>query len=255
MDLFSFGSEKDLRTKHQIFITIITPYNMENKHTILLVEDETKLCNIIKEELSGLGYSVDMASDGLVAESLFSRNKYSLVLLDISLPGKSGLQLCKSFRSANKKIPIIMLTAFGEIQDKVDAFNLGADDYVVKPFHFDELFARIKVFLKRSDADTAKDEADVVVGNLVINNKTKSVFREETEIPLTAKEFSLLKLLALNKGKVISKQEILEKVWDLTFDTGTNTIEVYISFLRNKIDKPYNEKMIQTKSGFGYYIK
>jgi two-component system copper resistance phosphate regulon response regulator CusR len=228
---------------------------MANKHTILLVEDETKLCNIIKGELSSLGYAVDIAMDGIIAENLFSKNKYSLILLDISLPGKSGLQLCKSFRASNKKIPIIMLTAFGEIQDKVDAFNLGADDYIVKPFHFDELFARIKVFLKRSDADTAKDEADVVVGDLFINNKTKSVFREGTEIPLTAKEFSLLKLLALNKGKVISKQEILEKVWDLTFDTGTNTIEVYISFLRNKIDKPYNEKMIQTKSGFGYYIK
>ena len=228
---------------------------MANNHTILLVEDETKLCNIIKEELSGLGYAVDIAMDGIIAENLFSKNKYSLVLLDISLPGKSGLQLCKIFRASNKKIPIIMLTAFGEIQDKVDAFNLGADDYIVKPFHFDELFARIKVFLKRSDADTAKDEADVVVGDLLINNKTKSVYREGAEIPLTAKEFSLLKLLAINKGKVISKQEILEKVWDLTFDTGTNTIEVYISFLRNKIDKPYNEKMIQTKSGFGYYIK
>jgi two-component system copper resistance phosphate regulon response regulator CusR len=228
---------------------------MANKHTILLVEDETKLCNIIKGELSSLGYAVDIAMDGIIAENLFSKNKYSLILLDISLPGKSGLQLCKSFRASNKKIPIIMLTAFGEIQDKVDAFNLGADDYIVKPFHFDELFARIKVFLKRADADTAKDEADVVVGDLLINNKTKSVYREGAEIPLTAKEFSLLKLLALNKGKVISKQEILEKVWDLTFDTGTNTIEVYISFLRNKIDKPYNEKMIQTKSGFGYYIK
>jgi two-component system copper resistance phosphate regulon response regulator CusR len=228
---------------------------MANKHTILLVEDETKLCNIIKEELYGLGYAVDIAMDGIIAENLFSKNKYSLILLDISLPGKSGLQLSKNFRASNKKIPIIMLTAFGEIQDKVDAFNLGADDYVVKPFHFDELFARIKVFLKRSDADTAKDEADIVVGDLLINNKTKSVYREGAEIPLTAKEFSLLKLLALNKGKVISKQEILEKVWDLTFDTGTNTIEVYISFLRNKIDKPYNEKMIQTKSGFGYYIK
>lgn len=228
---------------------------MEKKYTILLVEDETKLCNIIKEELTGLGYTVNTASDGLVAESLFSRNKYSLVLLDISLPGKSGLQLCKSFRSSNKKIPIIMLTAFGEIQDKVDAFKLGADDYIVKPFHFDELFARIKVFLKRSEESNTKEEADIVVDNLIINNKTKSVFRESKEIPLTAKEFSLLKLLAINRGKVISKQEILEKVWDLTFDTGTNTIEVYISFLRNKIDKPYNEKMIQTKSGFGYYIK
>lgn len=228
---------------------------MENKHTILLVEDETKLCNIIKEELSGLGYTVDTAGDGIAAENLFSKNKYSLILLDISLPGKSGLQLCKSFRSANKKIPIIMLTAFGEIQDKVDAFNLGADDYIVKPFHFDELFARIRVFLKRSETESAKDEADIIVGDLVINNKTKSVFRENKEIPLTAKEFSLLKLLAMNRGKVISKQEILEKVWDLTFDTGTNTIEVYISFLRNKIDKPFVEKMIQTKSGFGYFLK
>jgi two-component system copper resistance phosphate regulon response regulator CusR len=254
MDLFSFGCEKDLRIKHLISITTFLN-DMANNHTILLVEDETKLCNIIKEELSGLGYAVDIAMDGIIAENLFSKNKYSLVLLDISLPGKSGLQLCKIFRASNKKIPIIMLTAFGEIQDKVDAFNLGADDYIVKPFHFDELFARIKVFLKRSDADTAKDEADVVVGDLLINNKTKSVYREGAEIPLTAKEFSLLKLLAINKGKVISKQEILEKVWDLTFDTGTNTIEVYISFLRNKIDKPYNEKMIQTKSGFGYYIK
>ena len=228
---------------------------MEKKYAILLVEDEIKLCNIIKEELTSLGYVVDTASDGIIAENLFAKNKYSLVLLDISLPGKSGLQLCKNFRNANKKIPIIILTAFGEIQDKVDAFNLGADDYIVKPFHFDELFARIKVFLKRSEADNVKDEADIVVGDLVINNKTKSVFREGKEIPLTAKEFSLLKLLAINKGKVISKQEILEKVWDLTFDTGTNTIEVYISFLRNKIDKPFSEKMIQTKSGFGYYIK
>jgi two-component system copper resistance phosphate regulon response regulator CusR len=228
---------------------------MENPQTILLVEDEIKLCNIIKEELTNLGYNVNIATDGLVAESLFKKNNYSLVLLDISLPGKNGFELCKLMRASNKKNPIIMLTAFGEIQDKVDAFNLGADDYIVKPFHFDELFARIRVLLKRSESNINKDEAQITVSDLVIDNRTKSVFRSNKEIPLTAKEFSLLSLLAINRGKVISKQEILEKVWDLTFDTGTNTIEVYISFLRNKIDKPFDEKLIQTKSGFGYYIK
>ncbi len=228
---------------------------MEKRHTILLVEDEVKLCNIIKEELLNSGYGVDIANDGLAAESLFTRNSYSLILLDISLPGKSGLQLCKDFRKVNKKIPIIMLTAFGEIQDKVDAFNIGADDYVVKPFHFDELLARVKALLKRFDATEVREEKKIVVGDLIIDNKTKSVFRQDIEIPLTAKEFSLLKLLAINRGKVVSKQEILEKVWDMSFDTGTNTIEVYISFIRNKIDKPFEEKLIQTKSGFGYFIK
>lgn len=228
---------------------------MEKRHTILLVEDEVKLCNIIKEELSNSGYGVDIANDGLAAENLFTRNSYSLILLDISLPGKSGLQLCKDFRKVNKKIPIIMLTAFGEIQDKVDAFNIGADDYVVKPFHFDELLARVKTLLKRFDAIEIREDKKIIVGDLVIDNKTKSVYRQDIEIPLTAKEFSLLKLLAVNRGKVVSKQEILEKVWDMSFDTGTNTIEVYISFIRNKIDKPFEEKLIQTKSGFGYFIK
>ncbi|MFY7965903.1 MAG: response regulator transcription factor [Chitinophagaceae bacterium] len=228
---------------------------MEKKYSILLVEDETKLSNIIKEELANLGYIVDVALDGYAAEKLFSNNDYSVILLDISLPGKSGLELCKQFRQANKNVPIIMLTALGEIQDKVDAFNLGADDYIVKPFHFDELIARIKALLKRVNTINSNDEQKIVIKDLLIDNESKSVFRQGTEIQLTAKEFALLKLLAVNKGKVISKQEILEKVWDLTFDTGTNTIEVYISFLRNKIDKPFDEKIIQTKSGFGYFIK
>ena len=147
-----------------------------------------------------------------------------------------------------------MLTALGEINDKVDAFSLGADDYIVKPFHFHELFARIKVFLKRAE-NIAEEPEKIVIGDLVIAFGNKSVTRAGTEIPLTAKEFALLVLLARNKGKVISKQEILAKVWDLSFDTGTNTIEVYISFLRNKLDKPYDDKLIHTKPGFGYFIK
>ncbi len=228
---------------------------MEKQNKILLIEDEIKLSQIIREELSANDFLVDVAFDGFSAEKLFNLNTYSIILLDISLPVKNGFELCKLFRASNSKVPIIMLTAFGEVQDKVDAFALGADDYLVKPFHFDELLARIKVFIKRSEGEPQEKEQIVTIGDLIINHKSKSVFRAGQEIPLTAKEFALLNLLVNNRGTVISKQEILEKVWDLNFDTGTNTIEVYISFLRNKIDKPFEEKLIQTKSGFGYYIK
>ncbi|MDB5250809.1 MAG: response regulator transcription factor [Segetibacter sp.] len=227
---------------------------METNHRILLAEDEPKLGQIIQEELTRQGYQTDVAYDGLVAEKLFQQHPYSLVLLDVNLPYKNGLALCKEFREVKKSIPIIMLTSLGEIQDKMDAFNLGADDYIVKPFHFNELFARIKVFLKRSDSGNEQGEK-MVISNLEIDLLNKSVTRGTTTINLTAKEFALLALLAKSKGKVISKQEILEKVWGLSFDTGTNTIEVYISFLRNKIDKPFDTKLIHTKPGFGYYVK
>ena len=147
-----------------------------------------------------------------------------------------------------------MLTALGEIQDKMDAFNLGADDYIVKPFHFNELFARIKVFLKRTDLANETGEK-LIIGDLEIDLLEKTVTKASQVINLTAKEFALLTLLARSKGKVISKQEILERVWGLSFDTGTNTIEVYISFLRNKLDKPFDTKLIHTKPGFGYFLK
>jgi two-component system, OmpR family, copper resistance phosphate regulon response regulator CusR len=227
---------------------------MENNNRILLAEDEPKLGQIIQEELTRQGYPTDVAYDGLVAEKLFKEHNYSLVLLDVNLPYKNGLALCKEFRDTKKNIPIIMLTALGEIQDKMDAFNLGADDYIVKPFHFNELFARIKVFLKRSEAGSEASEK-IVVGDLEIDLLDKAVTKGSTVINLTAKEFALLALLAKSKGKVISKTEILEKVWGLSFDTGTNTIEVYISFLRNKIDKPFDTKLIHTKPGFGYFLK
>lgn len=227
---------------------------MSTPYKILLVEDEPKLNQVIQEELERQGYTTDIAKDGLIAEQLFNENLYSLVLLDINIPHKNGLELCKEFRRINKKIPIIVLSALGEINDKVDAFALGADDYIVKPFHFDELFARIKVFLKRSEGTVGEPEK-LVIGDLIIDLTVKTVTRAGDLIPLTAKEFSLLYLLAKNRGKVISKQEIMTKVWDLSFDTGTNTIEVYISFLRNKLDKPFDDKLIHTKPGFGYYIK
>ena len=227
---------------------------MENTYRILLAEDEPKLSQVIQEELTRKGYVTDVAYDGQVAEKLFSQHSYNMVLLDINLPYKNGLALCKEFRDINANVPIIMLTALGEIQDKVDAFSLGADDYIVKPFHFDELFARIKVFLKRSEPSSDSGEK-LIVSDLEIDMENKTVTRAGKNINLTAKEFGLLVMLTRNKGKVISKQEILEKVWDLSFDTGTNTIEVYISFLRNKIDKPFETKLIHTKPGFGYYVR
>ena len=227
---------------------------MDNTYRILLAEDEPKLSQVIQDELSRQGYHTDVAYDGLIAEKMFKQHNYSLIILDINLPYKNGLALCKEFRAVNKNIPIIMLTALGEIQDKMDAFNLGADDYVVKPFHFDELFARIKVFLKRADA-TSEPGEKIIVADLEIDMENKTVTRGGKNINLTAKEFALLVLLCRNKGKVIAKQDILEKVWDLSFDTGTNTIEVYISFLRNKIDKPFEAKLIHTKPGFGYYVR
>ncbi|MDE3143631.1 MAG: response regulator transcription factor [Bacteroidota bacterium] len=227
---------------------------MEKEYRILLAEDEAKLSFVIQEELNNQGYKTDVAYDGQVAEKLFNQHQYSLILLDINLPYKNGMALCKEFRAANKNIPIIMLTALGELQDKIDAFGYGADDYIVKPFHFDELFARIKVSLKRTDSEESNIKF-IDVEDLHIDFITKIVTRAGAEIPLTAKEFSLLTLLASNRNKVISKHEILEKVWDLNFDTGTNTIEVYISFLRNKIDKKFEDKLIHTKPGFGYYMK
>lgn len=226
---------------------------MEISHRILLIEDEPKLGKVILEELRGQGYQVDLAADGLIAESFFKQNNYSLVLMDINIPHKSGFELCKEFRAIKKSIPILMLSALGEIHDKMEAFKLGADDYMVKPFHFDELFARLKVFLKR--ADLKDEDVKIIVDDLEIDFRNKTAVRSGVTVNLTAKEFTLLVLLARNRGKVISKQEILEKVWDLSFDTGTNTIEVYISFLRNKLDKPFETKLIHTKPGFGYYIK
>ena len=226
---------------------------MENKYRILLVEDEAKLAQIINQELVRVGFFVEIASNGIEGSAMLKKHTYSLIILDVNLPYKNGLTLCKEIREANKTVPIIMLTAMGDIQDKMEAFNVGADDYLVKPFHFDELFARIKALLKRTDPATQENK--IIVDDLEIDFMNKSVIRAGVEINLTAKEFTLLVLLARNKNRVISKNEILEKVWDLSFDTGTNTIEVYISFLRNKIDKPFEKKLIHTKPGFGYFIK
>lgn len=221
---------------------------------ILFVEDEPKLGASVRNELIEQGYDVDLAYDGRIGESLFKSAVYDLILLDINLPHINGLELCRRFREANRDVPILMLTALGELDDKMDAFSAGADDYLVKPFHLRELLARLKVFLKRRQLNKQFEEK-LTVADLEIDFSAKSVTRAGKNINLTAKEFSLLELLARSRGRVLSKNEIAEKVWEMALDTSMNTIEVYISFLRNKIDKDFEPKLIHTKQGFGYYLK
>ncbi len=223
---------------------------------ILFVEDEPKLGASVSRELLEQGYEVDLAYDGRIGESMFKSAEYDLILLDINLPHINGLELCRRFREVNREVPILMLTALGELDDKMEAFSAGADDYLVKPFHLRELLARVKVFMKRRQLNTQFEEK-LTISDLEIDFSAKSVSRAGKLINLTAKEFSLLELLARSRGRVLSKNEIAEKVWDTALESSTsmNTIEVYISFLRNKIDKDFEPKLIHTKQGFGYFLK
>lgn len=222
--------------------------------SILIAEDELKLALHLKTELIENAFEVEIAYDGNSAEKLIAQHEYNLIVLDINIPFQNGFELCKKIRQRNKDIPIIMLTALGELDNKMTAFELGADDYIIKPFHFKELLARINVFLKRSN--NAELTVKIIsVSDLEIDCQNKIVKRSNKEIILTSREFTLLELLMRSNGRVISKAEIMEKVWNINFETNSNTIEVYINFLRNKIDKPYKQKLIHTKPGFGYYIK
>jgi two-component system, OmpR family, copper resistance phosphate regulon response regulator CusR len=229
---------------------------MESKTRILIVEDEKRLADILKDGLSEVGFEVDCAYDGYIGKNMIQKNTYNLVLLDINLPLLNGYELCKEIRSQNKVVPIIMLTAMGESENKLTGFDLGADDYIVKPYDFNELLARIKVFLRRSSSVNDPVEENVLkIDDLLINRSQKTVFRNGVRIDLTAKEFLLLEYLAVNKGIVVSRTDIAEKIWDLNFNTGTNYIDVYINYLRRKIDKDYPNKLIQTRVGLGYVLR
>ncbi|WP_298734939.1 response regulator transcription factor [uncultured Chitinophaga sp.] len=222
---------------------------------ILVVEDEVKVANAVKKGLEENGFEVEVAYDGRMGKSLASGNSYDLVILDLNLPHNNGYEICEVIRQRNIRIPIIMLTALGGMDDKMQAFELGADDYLVKPFDFRELLARIRVFLKRAGADVQQSSLyKIVIADLEIDREKKEVTRGGKKISLTAKEYQLLEFLALHKGKVISKLTIAEKVWDIDFDTGTNVIEVYMNFLRKKIDKDFDNKLLHTKTGMGYYL-
>ena len=224
-------------------------------YKILLLEDDPKLANEISQYFISKGFDCDVAFDGLVLLKQRKQASYDIYILDINVPSMNGLQVCQQIREEDKSTPILMLTAFGDVSDKVEALYLGADDYMVKPFHFDELLARINALLRRSGRPQTEAEEIIVVEDLTINSSQMMVTRADKEIELTPKEFKLLELLAKAKGRPVSKQTISEEVWDINFDTGTNTIEVYINFLRNKVDKGHAVKLINTRPGFGYYLK
>jgi len=221
---------------------------------ILLVEDEKKIVAALKKGLEEQGYYVQVAYDAIVGEKLFNNYSFDLILLDVNLPGVNGYELSRLIRQKNQDIPILMLTALGSVDDKVVGFEAGADDYLVKPFAFRELLVRIKTLLKRAVKGLPTGHS-LRIADLEINLDSKEVTRDGNKIVLTAKEFQLLEYLVRNKGKVVSRADIAERVWDIGFDTGTNVIDVYINFLRKKIDKDYSSKLIHTHIGMGYIIK
>ncbi len=226
------------------------------KQTILLVEDENKIADSLKVGLEEHNYIVSVAYNGLEGKNLFLENPFDLVILDINLPFINGYELCKIIREKDKFIPIILLTALNFTENKVEGFDLGADDYIVKPFEFRELLARIKALLRRYDVLINKGEEKILkIADLEMNLESKEVRRDDKKINLTAKEFQLLEYMLKNKEKVVSRSDIARDVWEIDFDTQTNIIDVYVNFLRKKIDKDFKPKLIHTQVGMGYIIK
>jgi len=224
---------------------------MGNK--ILIIEDEVKVANFIKVGLEEFNYVCDIAEDGEIGKKKALSNKYNTIIMDLNLPLINGLDLCKLIRLENNNVPILILTALGTTEDKLAGFEIGADDYLVKPFEFRELLARIKSLIKRSALETSNGL--ITISNLELNTETKIVKRGSKRIELTAKEFMLLEFFMRNPDRIISRTEIAEKIWEVSFDTGTNVIDVYINFLRKKIDKDFTPKLLYTQIGMGYILK
>ncbi len=222
---------------------------------ILLIEDEPKTLQSLRQGLEENGFEVDIAYDGHIGKHLARKNQYQIIVTDIIMPGINGLELCKQLREEGVTTPILMLTAMGSIQEKLMGFDAGADDYLVKPFDFLELLARIKVLSKRNQIPLPNNSNILSYSNLEMNLDAHLVTREGNKIDLTAREFALLEYLLRNQGKVISKADIAEKVWDSRFEMGTNVIEVFMTMLRKKVDKNYDTKLIHTQYGVGYVLK
>jgi len=218
---------------------------------ILVVEDETKVASFIKKGLEESQYEADIAYDSVFAEKLARQYKYDLFILDVIIPGIGGLELCKKFKMTFPGTPVLMLTALGTTEDKLAGFDAGTNDYLVKPFEFRELLARVKVLLRSSDYPRETSNK-LFVADLELDLDRKAVRRGNSFIDLTAKEFSLLEYFMRNTGRVLSRNDIAEKVWEANFEFSTNVVDVYVNFLRKKIDKGFSKKLIHTKVGFGY---
>lgn len=223
---------------------------------ILVVEDEQRVAELLKRGLEESGYQVELAYDGVWGVRLFRAGEFQMVISDVILPKMSGFELCKEIRNINNRVPVLMLTALGTTDDKLDGFDAGADDYMVKPFDFRELDARIKVLLKRRLPGIPETQlTELVYADLRIDRQTKTVYRQEREIKLSPKEYNLLLYMAENPERLLTRVEIADKVWNTHFDTGTNFIDVYINYLRKKIDRDYDVKLIHTKPGMGFIFR
>ena len=219
---------------------------------ILLVEDDPKISSFVKIGLESNDCLVDIAYDSTIGEKLAFTRKYDVIILDVVIPGISGFDLCKKIRNNNNLTPVIMLTSLDSVEDKLTGFDCGADDYLVKPFSFQELYARIKALVRRNREAIINPVIKVL--DLELDSMAKKVKRNEKEITLTATEYKILELLLSNKGKVFDRMQIAEKIWGYSFNSGTNVIDVHINSLRKKIDKDFTQKLIHTKKGFGYIL-
>jgi DNA-binding response OmpR family regulator len=220
---------------------------------ILVIEDEPKVASFIKRGLEENEYEADIALDGKAGIHKAVIDDYELIILDINLPLVNGYEVCKVIRE-KRKVPILMLTAMGTLENKVTGLEVGADDYLLKPFEFKELLARIRALSRRSNIYNFESNV-FKLANLEVDLVAKSVIRETRKIELTAKEFNLLEYFIKNQGRVLSRADIAENVWNLSFDTGTNIIDVYVNYLRKKIDKDFEPKLIHTLVGMGYIMK
>ncbi|SNS32611.1 DNA-binding response regulator, OmpR family, contains REC and winged-helix (wHTH) domain [Belliella buryatensis] len=223
---------------------------------ILVIEDDARLASLLQRGLEESGMDVLLAYDGELGLKLFENSMPDLVITDLILPKINGLEVSKQLRTKNPQIPIIMLTALGTTDDKVEGFDAGADDYLVKPFDFRELLARIKTLLKRTQGlNSLSHHDEITYTDLKVDLLQKKVFRSGQEIMVTPKEFNLLKYLIQNPERVLSREEIAKEVWGVNFDTGTNFIDVYINYIRKKVDKPFEIKLIHTRPGMGFILQ
>ncbi len=223
-------------------------------YNILIIEDEKRVADLLKQGLEENGYQTVTAYDGAMGLRLFQSAQCQLVISDVILPKMNGFELCKAIKTINHNIPVLMLTALGSTDDKLDGFDAGADDYMTKPFDFRELLARVRALLKRSGEVVDDAPTHLSYADLSIDLNLREVWRGKTLVKLSPKEYNLLLYMVENAEKVISRVEIAEKVWHTHFDTGTNFIDVYINYLRKKIDKDYDVKLIRTKPGVGFIL-
>ncbi len=227
---------------------------MEKVRKILLVEDDKTLSKNLRDYLIQEKFHVDCQFDGYNALSAINEKSYDAIILDIDLPIKNGWEVCKEIREKGDVTPVLMLTAYDDFDDKIQGFEIGADDYITKPFFMKEVAARLKAILKRYNKKEIKSEEQIWIHDLLINTIQKKVFRNNAIIDLTQREYNLLLKLAQAKGNIVSKKEINQSIWEGSLDENNNTIEVYINFLRKKIDKPFDTHLLRTKIGFGYYL-